>query len=71
MQGLIRYGLDYRVGAVIKRLGWCLEKLGGAEDLLTLLQQFPVRNTTLLDPRAPSGTVLNDRWQVNENLRRG
>ena len=34
------------------------------------LRQFPVRNVTLLDPRAPASTVTNERWQVNENLRR-
>jgi len=70
LQGLIRYGLDYEVGAVIKRLGWCLENLGVAGDLLIPLQQIQVRNVTLLDPRAPTSIVINERWQVNENLRR-
>ena len=67
---LVGYGVDYQVGAVIKRLGWCLEKLGVAPNLLTPLQQVPVRNKTLLDPRAPASAILNERWQVNENLRR-
>jgi predicted transcriptional regulator of viral defense system len=70
LQGLIRYGIDYQVGAVIKRLGWCLENLGVAGNLLTALQQFPVRNVTRLDPRAPASTIMNARWQINENLRR-
>ena len=70
LQGLVRYGLDYQVGAVIKRLGWCLENLGVAEDLLIPLQQIPVSNVTLLDARAPASTFINDLWQVNENLRR-
>jgi predicted transcriptional regulator of viral defense system len=70
LQGLVRYGLEYQVGAVIKRLGWCLENLGVAGDLLIPLQQIPVRNMTLLDARAPASTVLSERWQVNENLRR-
>jgi predicted transcriptional regulator of viral defense system len=68
--GLVRYGIDYQVGAVIKRLGWCLENLRVAENLLTPLQRFPVRNVTLLDPRAPASTNTNERWQINENLRR-
>ena len=70
LQGLVRYGLDYQVGAVIKRLGWCLESLGIAGDLLTPLQQVSVRNMTLLDPRTPASTVTNERWHINENLRR-
>jgi predicted transcriptional regulator of viral defense system len=67
---LVGYGVDYRVGAVIKRLGWCLEKMGVAQNLLTPLQQVPVRNKTLLDPRAPASANLNKHWQVNENLSR-
>jgi hypothetical protein len=66
---LIRYSLDYQVGAVVKRLGWCLESLGVAGDQLTPLQQVAVHNVTLLDPRAPASTVTNERWQINENLR--
>jgi predicted transcriptional regulator of viral defense system len=70
LQGLILYGIDYQVGAVIKRLGWCLENLGVAENLLNPLQQFPVRNLTRLDSRSPASTVINEYWQINENLRR-
>jgi predicted transcriptional regulator of viral defense system len=69
-QRLIRYGLEYQVGAVIKRLGWCLESLGVAGSLLTPLQKFPVRNVTMLDPRASRSKFTNERWQINENLRR-
>jgi len=67
---LVGYGVEYQVGAVAKRLGWCLEELGAAQDMLTPLQDVPVRNKTLLDPRALASTILNERWQVNENLRR-
>ena len=69
LQGLVRYGLEYQVGAVIKRLGWCLERLGSAEDL-TPLEKVPVRNINLLDPRAAASNVINERWRVNENLKR-
>jgi hypothetical protein len=34
------------------------------------LQQVAVRNKTLLDPRMPATAVLNERWQIVENLRR-
>ena len=67
---LVGYGVDYQVGAVIKRLGWCLEKLGVEPNLLTPLQQVPVRNKTLLDPQAPASAIVNERWQIIENLRR-
>jgi predicted transcriptional regulator of viral defense system len=70
LQKLVGYGVDYHVGAVIKRLGWCLEKLDVEQDLLIPLQQAPVRNKTLLDPRAPASAILNERWQIIENLRR-
>jgi predicted transcriptional regulator of viral defense system len=69
-QGLVRYGLEYQVGAVIKRLGWCLENLGVSGSLLAPLQKYPVRNVTVLDPHTPRSTVTNERWQINENLRR-
>lgn len=67
---LVGYGIDYQVGAVIKRLGWCLEKLGVAQNLLSPLHQVPVRNKTLLDPHALASAFYNEHWQVNENLRR-
>lgn len=67
---LVGYGVDYQVGAVIKRLGWCLEKLGVEQKMLTPLQQVPVGNKTLLDPRAPASAILNERWRIIENLRR-
>ena len=69
-RGLVRYGMEYQVGAAIKRLGWCLESLGVANILLTPLQQYPVRNVTVLDPHTSRSTVTNEHWQVNENLRR-
>lgn len=67
---LVGYGVDYQVGAVIKRLGWCLEQLGVEQNLLIPLQQVWVRNKTLLDPHAPASAILNERWQIIENLRR-
>jgi len=66
---LVGYGVDYQVGAVAKRLGWCLEQLGVEQNLLSPLQQVPVSNKTLLDPRTPASGILNERWQIIENLR--
>jgi predicted transcriptional regulator of viral defense system len=69
VERLVGYALHYQVGAVIKRLGWCLETLGISGDLLGLLQQVPMNNVSLLDPRMPASTTINDHWQVNENIR--
>lgn len=67
---LVDYGLQYQVGAVIKRLGWCLEALGIAEDVLAPLRKLPMRNMARLDPHAPPSGIINERWQINENLRK-
>ena len=67
---LVGYALQYGVAAVTKRLGWCLEHLGVPGELLVPLQEVPMRNLTRLDPRAPASTATNERWRVNENLRR-
>jgi len=34
------------------------------------LEKVPVRNINLLDPRAAASNVINERWRVNENLKR-
>jgi predicted transcriptional regulator of viral defense system len=68
VERLVGYALQYQVGAVIKRLGWCLETLGISGDLLGLLQQVPMNNVSLLDPRMPACATVNDHWQVNENI---
>jgi predicted transcriptional regulator of viral defense system len=67
---LVKYGLEYKVGAVIKRLGWILEQLGVPKNKLASLQEYPVQNIYRLDPASPVGEMNNDRWSVNENLRR-
>jgi predicted transcriptional regulator of viral defense system len=69
VERLVGYGMEYQVAAVIKRLGWCLETLGISRDLLGLLQQVPMNNVSRLDPRMPASATVNDRWQVNENIR--
>lgn len=68
---LVEYALQYRMGSVIKRLGWALEQLGVAGDLLAPLQAYPVRTWYALDPQAPRSAAYNPRWRVIENLRSG
>ena len=69
VERLVRYGLQYQVGAVIKRLGWSLERLGIADYTLAPLRKLPMRNSVKLDPRKPASDRANERWQVDENLR--
>jgi predicted transcriptional regulator of viral defense system len=68
--GLVQYALRYQVGAVIKRLGWLLERLGVEADELAALQAFAVRNYYRLDPQAPASQQYSARWHVNENLKK-
>jgi hypothetical protein len=67
---LVKYGLEYKVGAAIKRLGWILEHLGAFGQELAPLQQYPVCNIYRSDLSAPVGVVNNVYWSINENLRR-
>lgn len=67
---LVTYALRYDVGAVIKRLGWLLERMGVEESLLLSLKNYPVTGTVLLDPNQPRSEQFDPSWQMNENIRR-
>jgi predicted transcriptional regulator of viral defense system len=67
---LIAYAVRYDVGAVIKRLGWLLERMGVDSRLLTPLGSYPVAGTILLDPSQPKCEKYNPYWRINENLKR-
>jgi predicted transcriptional regulator of viral defense system len=66
--GLVRYALEYDVGAIIKRLGWALEQAGIPEEESEPLLAYPVRTYYRLDPQRPPGKRYNARWRVIENL---
>lgn len=66
---LVQYALRYNVGAVIKRLGWLLERFGAAAGEIVPLQSHPVKTYYRLDPQAPAGRKYSSRWRINENLR--
>ncbi len=69
LERLVQYALRYDVGALIKRLGWTLEKLGASPALVEPLRVFPARSVYLLDPAGPvSGPTLAS-WQVRDNLK--
>lgn len=67
---LVTYALRYDVGAVIKRLGWLLERMGADTNQLLPLQNYPVTGTILLDPNQPRSEKTDPSWQINENLKR-
>jgi predicted transcriptional regulator of viral defense system len=67
---LVTYALRYDVGAVIKRLGWLLEKMEVSANLLLPLQNYPVSGTILLDPNQPKSNKHDPLWHINENLKR-
>jgi predicted transcriptional regulator of viral defense system len=67
---LVTYALRYDVGAVIKRMGWLLERMGVDANLLFPLQNYPVTGTILLDSNQPRSEKIDPSWQVNENLKR-
>ncbi len=67
---LVAYAVRYDVGAVIKRLGWLLERMGADANLLLPLRTYPVTGTILLDPTQPRSEKIDSSWQINENLKR-
>ncbi len=64
---LIEYATRLDV-AVVKRLGWILERLGFSEDELQGLQKVTVRGYRKLDPTGPIKGVCNRKWMIRENL---
>ncbi len=66
---LVSYTLRYKVGAVIKRLGWALETLGVSERVIAPLVTYPLQSYSQLDPTGPTGGRPITRWQLRDNLR--
>jgi len=54
--------------AVVKRLGWILEKLGVEDSILQRLETVPIRGYRTLDPSGPRKGPCNRRWMIQENL---
>jgi len=67
---LVEYALRYDVGALIKRLGWSLEQMGVADEVVAPLRDYPVKAWYRLDPRGEGDGEYNPRWHIVENLRR-
>ena len=66
---LVRYALEYSVGAVIKRLGWLLDQSGIPASETEPLQAYPVTTYYRLDPQSAPNVQYNARWRIIENLR--
>lgn len=71
IEPLIQYALRYGEGATVKRLGWALEQMGVATQLLEPLQRLPVKTYYRLDPQKPPSRKYNARWRIIENLNGG
>ncbi len=54
--------------AVVKRLGWILEKLGVEDLILRRLESVPIRGYRILDPNGPRKGPCNRRWMIQENI---
>jgi predicted transcriptional regulator of viral defense system len=67
---LVNYALQYDVGAVIKRLGWLLERMGVDANLLIPLKNYLVTGMILLDPNQPKSENVDSSWNININLKR-
>jgi predicted transcriptional regulator of viral defense system len=68
--GLVQYALRYHVGAVVKRLGWLLERIGVDAGELVPLQSYQVSTYYRLDPQVPASHQYNSRWHIIENLKK-
>lgn len=54
--------------AVVKRLGWILEKLGYEEAALAQLFALPIKGYRRLDPTRPPEGPYNKKWMIHENI---
>lgn len=66
---LVQYAVELGVAAVVKRVGWVLDRLGVAPEILAPLRTFPARGDAPLDPGRPARGRHDPTWHVIENLR--
>lgn len=65
---LAEYAVRLGVGAVVKRVGWALDRFGAPTDALTELRAYPARGDSPLDPGRPARGRHDPDWHVIENL---
>ena len=68
---LVRYAVQLKVVAVVKRVGWALERLKVAPSVLKPLRAYPAKEESPLDPGRPARGRHNPAWHVIENLNDG
>lgn len=68
---LAEYACRLRVTAVVKRIGWALERLGASPRALAPLREYPAKGESPLDPGLPARGRHNSAWHVIENLGHG
>jgi len=65
---LVEYTLRYGKGAVIKRVGWALDRLGIEPKILKPLQEFSVSSYHLLNPSGQQAGEYERKWMLRNNL---
>jgi len=68
---IVDYAIRYDVGAVIKRLGWILERLNTDPLIYSPLLKYKVEGLILLDSSGTKNNKSNNQWNVIDNLKRG
>lgn len=71
VERLVRYAVQLKVAAVVKRVGWALERLKVAPSVLEPLRAYPAKEESPLDPGRPTRGRHNSAWRVIENLNDG
>ncbi|MGE3954579.1 MAG: type IV toxin-antitoxin system AbiEi family antitoxin [Parachlamydiales bacterium] len=63
--------IDYALrlgGAVAKRLGYILEKLGYSDRDLRPLLELPIRGIRKLDAKGPASGPISSKWKIQQNI---
>lgn len=68
---LVLHALHLDVGAVVKRVGWALERMRVPASVLEPLRRYPVKGESPLDPGRPARGRHDPIWRVIENLNDG
>ncbi len=68
---LVQYATRLGVTAVVKRLGWALDRFQMPPSALKPLRVFPAKGESPLDPGRPARGRHNPTWNVIENLHDG
>lgn len=68
LQRLVAHAQRYGKAAVARRVGYALEQVGAAPDVVEPLRAVPMQGARPLDPTRPAQGERNRRWGLIENL---